>query len=247
MGGAEMALTRHEIAAAKRRQATEEKLAKVLARHSELDESESMRKLYLDVQQIAARRMHDVSMAANREWFHSSVTRSSGSLPGPGSYSLASNSAFSESTKSVIEPLRAMAGRPPLLSGSASSPGPAAYSLESKFLDRFKNAGAVKFNGRPTSFAMDAQHAGPGPAAYLPIRIDLKHPRSAPFGASTVPAREEIKTGDAPAPTSYTPHEITADVRARTLTRSVPRAARVCAARGAALRCALAVPRCTAL
>lgn len=198
-------------------------MAKLLARQQEQDERESLRKLYLDVQTVAARRMHDISMASNREWFHSSVTRTSSSTPGPGSYSLASASFFSESSKSAIEPLGVMAGRPPLLAGLASSPGPAAYHSTTHFLDRYKSSGAVKFNGRPTTFAMDGQSDSPGPAAYLPERIDLRAVHTVPFGLSAVPAREVVRDERAPAPTSYTPQQAQGEVCGGPRARRAPR------------------------
>lgn len=203
-------LTRAELALVRRRKATEEKLAKVLARSQALDERESLRRLQLDVQTVAARRVNDISAAAHREWFHSPLTRNSSAMPGPGSYSVESDTIGFESSrsKSAIEPLGVMAGRPSILQGLSSSPGPAAYVGDSLVSARFKHVGAVKFNGRPTSFAIDPLHDGPGPAAYLPQRVDLAAVHCPAFGLSNVPAREEIKASAAPAPTTYSPKPV---------------------------------------
>lgn len=221
----ELPLTRQELASAKRRKATEEKLRRLIARQEEQDEKESLRKLYMDVQQVAARRMHDISMANNREWFYSSTTRGAALTPGPGQYDLSNSSIASESNRSGIEPLAVMAGRPSFLSTAASAgPGPAAYHTETTFLDRYKNAGrgALKFTGRPTHFAMDGGSDSPGPAAYEPERIDLKQAHSTSFGRSTVPAREVIRTVDAPAPTDYDPHPMHNEVSSAAAPRGVP-------------------------
>jgi hypothetical protein len=58
--------TRYELAVARRTALHADKQALHVARQQELDARESLRKLYLEVQMVAARRLHDVSMAEHR-------------------------------------------------------------------------------------------------------------------------------------------------------------------------------------